>query len=486
MITDTEGRIEYVNPKFTQMTGYTLEEAVGQKPSLFKSGFTLPEVYRELWSAVRSGGEWRGELHNRKKNGEFYWISSSICSITDESGKPTQYLAVQEDITERKLMNERFLRAQRMESIGSLAGGVAHDLNNILAPIMMSASILTEELPRETSRQFITTIEEAAQRGADIVRQLLTFARGVEGQRAPFAPKLLFDQLERIVRETFPKSIAFTVYPEEDLWALVGDLTQLQQVLLNLCVNARDAMPSGGELTLSIANCEVTDASAYASPDAHTGRFVRLEVADTGTGISETVIEKIFDPFFTTKEPGKGTGLGLSTAVGIVRSHGGFMVVDSAPGCGSRFHVFIPASLESTLRPPEVREPAPPMGNGETVLVVDDEPEILKVTEAVLVRFGYRVVFASNGVEALAKYQANSGAIAVVLTDLMMPVMDGVQLARALKESYPGVRIVATSGHGEEAHRTELLPLGIESFLKKPFSATQLLKTLRDAIRERA
>ena len=482
LITDTEGRIEYVNPKFTAISGYTLEETIGQKASMLKSGLTPPEVYKELWQTVRAGGEWRGELHNRKKNGELFWESASICAITDEGGKITHFLAVKEDITERKLMIERFLRAQRMESIGSLAGGVAHDLNNILAPIMMSASMLNEDLPAHTFQQFVTTIGEAAQRGADIVRQLLTFARGVDGHRTVFAPKLLFEQLERILRETFPKSIAFTVSVADDLWSIVGDLTQLHQVLLNLCVNARDAMPEGGTLELSATNCDLAETSVFVSPDARPGRYLRLAVADSGSGISKTVVDKIFDPFFTTKEPGKGTGLGLSTALGIVRSHGGFMVVDSELGRGSNFQVFLPAVSEVQRPPVDNAPPDAPAGNGETILIVDDEPEILKVTQAVLTRFNYKVIQASHGVEALAKYQADPAAVSLVLTDLMMPVMDGIHLARALKEISPGLRIVATSGHGEDAHRSELVPLGVEVFLKKPFSMPQLLTTLHDAL----
>ena len=484
IITDTHGTVEYVNPKFTAVTGYSMSEIVGRKANVLKSGLTSPEVYAELWRTIQAGKEWSGELHNRKKNGELFWESASISPITDGKGTVTHYLAVKEDITERKLMTERFLRAQRMESIGSLAGGVAHDLNNILAPIMMAASMLQENLPAATTRQFISTIAEAAQRGADIVRQLLTFARGVEGERTAFEPKLLLEQLGRILHETLPRSINIAGSTAPGLWTLTGDLTQLYQVLLNLCVNARDAMPDGGTLTLSADNREVDETFAVLSPDARTGRHVRFEVADTGTGMSPDIISKIFDPFFTTKEQGKGTGLGLSTALGVVRSHHGFMLVRSELGKGSVFEVFVPATPNAVLIPSDPKPQQPPTGNQETILIVDDEPEILRTIQAVLTCNGYRVLTAPNGAEALSIYLADPEAIALVLTDLIMPVMGGIQLVRELKSRNPKLPVIAASGHGEEMYRKDLLPLGVSFFLPKPFEVTRILGVLHEALHQ--
>ncbi len=344
VITDTEGRIEYVNPKFTAITGYTLEEVVGQKPSLLKSGHTPRETYTKLWDTITAGREWRGEFQCKKKNGDLFWESASICPIHSRSGRITHYLCVKEDITERKQMEENLLRAQRLESIGSLAAGVAHDLNNILAPIMMSASMLNDDLPSSTRRELVTTIEEAAQRGAEIVRQVLTFARGVEGRRATLNPEIVINQVFRIIRETFPKSIDFKQFVPEDIWHINGDLTQLHQVLLNLAVNARDAMPSGGTLDLSARNYAFSETTAPIFPAAKAGRYVIMEVRDSGSGIPARTIDRVFEPFFTTKGHGQGTGLGLSTALGIIRSHGGFMHVTSEEGEGSLFQVFIPAN----------------------------------------------------------------------------------------------------------------------------------------------
>ena len=392
VITDTAGKIEYVNPKFTAITGYTLNEAVGKNPSILKSGKTPRETYTKLWQTITAGQEWRGEWQCVKKNGELFWESASICPIHDRSGRTTHFLAVKEDITERKQMEENMLRAQRLESIGSLAGGVAHDLNNILAPIMMSASMLRNKLPPVTHDELVATIEEAAQRGADIVRQVLTFARGVEGQRITLNPELIIDQVARIVRETFPKTINFETFVPADAWSIVADLTQLHQVLLNLLVNARDAMPSGGTLAIFAENCTLEESAAMLHPaGAKAGRYLKLMVRDTGAGIPPRAIDRVFEPFFTTKEHGKGTGLGLSTALGIVRSHGGFIQVQSEEGKGTVFQVFIPAIVSTKPDGGQQMQAEIPLAKGELVLVVDDELYVDESAEAEMRALGIEI-----------------------------------------------------------------------------------------------
>jgi len=484
IITDAEGNMEYVNPKFTALTGYSSEESIGKNPRILKSGETSSETYKALWNTIKSGGEWRGEFHNRKKNGELFWESASISSITDERGKITHFLAVKEDISEHKRLNEQFLRAQRIENIGTLASGVAHDLNNILAPIMMASSMLSEDIPKETHDTLVTTIQEAAERGADIVKQVLTFARGVEGRKTTLRPELLVGQIMRILRETFPKSIAFSTSMPKDLWSVSGDVTQLHQVLLNLCVNARDAMmPDGGTLAVSAENIEIDENYAATAQDAKPGRFVVLKVIDSGCGIPPAIIDKIFDPFFTTKDPGKGTGLGLSTVMGIVRSHGGFVEVNSQKAGGSIFRVFIPAVVGGlTELPGDTELPPEPKGRGEAILMVDDEAEILTVAAVVLNKNGYKILTARDGIEALTVYVNNLADINLVLTDIMMPMMDGVNLTRALKKINPGVRIIAASGHAEESREKELITLGICAYLKKPFNNRQLLEAVHGAL----
>lgn len=482
IITDTAGNIEYVNPKFSSVTGYSFKEAVGRNPRFLKSGKTPPEVYRTLWKTIVAGQEWHGELQGKKKNGDIYWESASISSITDKSGRISHYLAVTEDITERKKRDENVIRSQRLESIGELASGIAHDLNNILAPIMMSASVLREEQFTATCCDLVTMIEQAAARGADIVRQLLTFARGVEGDRVVLKSEAVVGQVAHIIRQTFPKSINFQISAQEGVWCIMANLTQLQQVLLNLCLNARDAMPSGGKLLLSAENCDFSGGQPLPDPGAKPGRYVKLEVVDSGTGIPADVIDKVFDPFFTTKELGKGTGLGLSTALGIVRSHNGFVTVYSEPGKGAAFQVYIPATVEALRGARETTERPAAKGNGELILVVDDEPGIRSITEKIIKRNGYEVITAANGVEALKIYSDNSSCIKLLVTDLMMPLMDGAKLTREIKEINPRLPIIVASGYCDATTESEMQALGVAMRLAKPYGQDQLLSAIHETI----
>jgi len=394
-----------------------------------------------------------------------------------------QHLA--EEIQQRKLLEHKLLRAQRMETIGLLAGGVAHNLNNTLAPIMMASSMLNSDLPYENRREFITTIEESAQRAAEIIQQMLVFARGLDGKQVAFQPQSLIGDVTKFINATFPKSISLHESFSDDLWLVKGDQTQLHQVLLNLCVNAKDSMMEGGLLTFHAENCDVDESFDGLTAGTQPGNFVRLDVTDTGTGIPREIIEKIFDPFFTTKEVNKGTGLGLSTVVGIVRSHGGFLKVDSELGKGSTFSVFLPASQEVDVPLALQPDEAKPQGHGELILVVDDEKPIRHMTQAILQKNGYEVVTANDGDEALRTY-GNNRDIKLVLTDVSMPVMDGVALSRALKAAQPKVKIVAASGRIEKTDRTELSDLGVKTFLMKPYRMEQLLKAVHEGMYELA
>jgi PAS domain S-box-containing protein len=482
VITDTLGNIQYVNPKFTAVTGYTLEEVAGQNPRVLKSGESGPEEYKELWDTIASGHEWRGIFHNKKKNGELFWESASISPITNESGVITHFLAVKEDITERKQMEENILRTQRMESIGSLAGGMAHDLNNILAPIMMSASMLREEtLASEVRAHLIAGIEEAVHRGADIVNQVLTFARGARGKHIALSVHALAKQVGQFVRETFPKSIAFSLNFPEGLWNVAGDLTQLHQVLLNLCVNARDAMPDGGCLRIDAENHEIQKDDPLLA-EAKPGSYVKISVSDTGLGIGKEIMDRIFEPFFTTKEPGKGTGLGLSTVIGILRSHGGFVTVHSELGCGSVFNIFLPATHEEVDLTVERADSAVTKGRGETLLIVDDEVDILGILKMVLEQNQWNVICATDGVEGLAAYLNSSDTIKAVLTDMIMPNMDGLSLIRAIRKLDPHLPILVASGYGHETSMNELNELGVAGFMKKPFNAAIIQSKVAEAL----
>ena len=386
---------------------------------------------------------------------------------------------LQAEMDQRKQAEAHLLRAQRLESIGTLASGIAHDLNNMLSPILMSAELLRMKVPHEF-QHLVSMIETSAERAAGVVKQVLTFARGIEGERLPLQPRQLIREMEKIIAETFPRLVRLESRLPGDLSLIEGDSTQLHQVLLNLCVNARDAMPHGGTLRIEADNFEADEQFASMTPGARVGPYVILRVSDTGSGIPQHLIEKIFDPFFTTKEVGKGTGLGLSTVIGIVRSHEGFLDVRSESGKGTTFEIFLPAVPDGPPFVPKRDESLSAAGHGELILVVDDESAIRAATQSVLAQNGYRTLSAANGVEALAIFAEQSDRIDAVLSDVMMPLMDGVALCRTLKRMNPEVRIVATTGSGDDSRFQELNSLHIDRILSKPFTTGSLLGTLAE------
>jgi PAS domain S-box-containing protein len=605
VITDSTGNIEYVNPKFSEVTGYALVEVLGQNPRILKSGEMPPEQYRQMWQAITSGRDWRGEFHNRRKNGTLYWESATISPVRDTRGVITHFLAIKQDITEHKLalerireqaalldqtqdailvlglnrhlrylnrsaerfyaprpgplddldapsllfqehpercaevcqatmegghwsgeitgitalgvrrvvrsrwslvhdtagrpfsflivntdvteqkrLEEQFLHAQRMEGIGTLASGVAHDLNNILSPILMAADMLRPVVTKPEDLEVITLLENGARRGADIIKQLLTYGRGVEGERVAVQPRSLLKEMVKVIRETFPKNITVEQQIPENLWTVLADPTQIHQVLLNLCINARDAMPQGGRLTITAENLIVDAAYTAVNPEARPGPCVVLRVGDTGTGIPPEILHKIFDPFFTTKEPGKGTGLGLSTVLGIVKSHEGFVQVDSRMGEGTQFKVYLPASVESTELPPEPSTDPMPEAHGELVLLVDDEDSVRAVGRYALESSGFRVITAADGAEALMVFSRSRVPIRAVVTDMIMPVMDGAALIRALRRHSPDLPLVAMCGLSDEESVAVQAGISRNAFLHKPFSTAKLVRMLHKVLGE--
>jgi len=387
------------------------------------------------------------------------------------------------DFSDQQESQAQQLHLQRLESIGTLASGMAHDLNNVLSPILMSIDILSDEQLTHAHRLHILDgLRRSAQRGATMVRQVLSFARGMEGQRVPVSSELLIHDLAEIIQETFPKGIRFKVEKADALWSVRGDGTQLHQALLNLCVNARDAMTQGGSLVLSADNRVLDESYSAMNPGARPGPYVVVRVTDSGAGIRPEIRDKIFDPFFTTKDPGKGTGLGLSTVLAIVRGHAGFIRVKSEPGKGSSFEVYLPADgakVEETAAP---SVPAAESGGGELILVVDDEEVILDISRKTLERRGYRVLTATEGATAVALYAQHGKDVAVVLTDMMMPVMDGITTLHALRRINPAVKVIAASGLSSNMNPAKMSDAGVRFFLHKPYRAETLLKTLREAI----
>lgn len=479
MVLDLSDRITFWNKSAERLYGWSVEAAMGRDANELlhkKASGELKEVQRVMFES----GEWVGELRQTTQGGEEIIVESRQTLIRDRDGEPESILVVNTDITERKKLEAQFLRAQRLESIGTLAGGIAHDLNNILTPILMASEVIKSKLKDPESRSVLSTLESSAMRGADMVKQILMFARGAGGQRTEFQTKHILRDLEKIIQETFPKSIEVRVEVANDLWMVCGDATQVHQVLLNLCVNARDAMPEGGTLRITAENIRVppTDPTGQAGPEPH----LVIEISDTGTGIAKEVGEKIFDPFFTTKAPGKGTGLGLSTALSIIRSHGGFMKVDSVPKQGTRFRVFLPA-VESTQSAEPVRAHTElPGGRGELLLVVDDDTSIREMTRATLESFGYRVITAANGAQAIATFARNTDGIKLVLMDIMMPIMQGTESIVALRRinsKTPVILVTGLSGEEGSGHPDGSVA---DIVIRKPYTLATLLKTVRNTL----
>ena len=389
---------------------------------------------------------------------------------------------VARDNNERRKLEEQFLRAQRMESIGALAGGIAHDLNNVLAPILMSIDLLRLPGPGARTQSILTTIEASARRGAGMVQQILSFARGVEEPRAVIHAGPIIRDIQNLVMDTFPKNIRFHLELAQGLPPFIGDPTQMHQVLLNLCVNARDAMPAGGSITLSAKELQVDETQAAAIPGAKPGPYVQIKVEDSGGGIPPDVLDKIFAPFFTTKEHGKGTGLGLSTVLGIVKNHDGFLRVESAAGQGTAFTICLPAHPASSGPVAAKKEQMHPHGNGELILVVDDEAAVRAITEETLESFGYRVLTAADGTEAVALYARHQADVAAVFTDLMMPVMDGPATIQVLRQMNPEVKIIAASGQNAEGSAAKVAEMGVNHFLPKPYTSLALLMMLERSL----
>jgi PAS domain S-box-containing protein len=412
------------------------------------------------------------------------WVEMSGAPFREEATGLSLVLGVSHDITERKKLEHQALRTQRMESIGTLAGGIAHDLNNTLGPIIMSLDLLKLKFTDANSQELLAIISSSAQRGADMVRQVLSFARGVEGRRMDVQFKHLLAEMEKIAKDTFSKNIQIRTIIPHDLWTVSGDPTQLHQVLLNLCVNARDAMPNGGALTLAAENLTLDAHYAGLSwnLEAKPGPYVSIHVTDTGSGIPPTMVDKIFDPFFTTKELGKGTRLGLSTSLGIVKSHGGFIRVYSEMGKGTKFSVYLPGQTEASPAVAEQLAASMPRGAGELILVIDDEAAVRQITQQTLEAFGYRAVLASDGADAVAVYARLGATIAAVITDMMMPIMDGPATIQVLRRMNPLVRIIGASGLSVTDQVAQAINLGVSHFLPKPYTAETLLKVLKQAL----
>jgi len=484
VVCNLANRIQYWNKGAERLYGWSARETSGSE--LTEWLLRDADAVHAAQTVLLEKEEWQGELQRVTKDGRSVIVHSRWTLLRDTQVKPKSFLSIDTDITERKRLESQFLRNHRIESVGRLASGIAHDLNNILAPILASVPMLRTGLPEAEFDKTLATIETSAQRGADIVEQLLTYARGVEGERAIVQVRRLIHELAGIIEHTFPRNIAFAPQGTENLWPVNADATQLHQVFMNLCVNARDAMPQGGTLTVTAENLELDENYVSMNPVATVGPYVVIRVIDTGKGIPRELMDKVFDPFFSTKDLGKGSGLGLSTVLGIVKSHGGFLDLRSELGKGSTFEIYLPAIPNAQVQTSATQPPIRTRGRGELILVVDDESNICDVTKKTLEKSGYKVLTASDGIDAIAVYSQYRGKIDLVLTDIRMPILDGVALIRALKKLEPQIKVIASSGIASSGGRlermAELEELGVRGFLSKPYTAEQMLATFDEAL----
>jgi PAS domain S-box-containing protein len=482
MVRNLDQQLLFLNKSAEQLYGWTAAEVLHRNINELLNTTPAEELIQAIATVVEKG-EWQGELVKLKKDGTPTVVASRWTLVRDEEGQPKSILTVDTDITDKKFLEKQFLRAQRMESLGTLAGGIAHDLNNILTPILAAAQLLPLTLPHldERNQHIVQMLVDSSRRGSDLVQQILSFARGMDGQRAVLQVGHLLAEVVNIARQTFPKQIQIERdISTRELWTVSADATQLHQVFMNLCINARDAMLNGGTLSIAAENLLADENYVRMNLDAHIGSYVVITVSDTGLGMTPEVIERIFDPFFTTKEEGKGTGLGLSTVLGIVKSHGGFINVYSEVGTGSHFKVYLPASESEESTQSAKTSSNTLMGDGELILTVDDEASIREITKISLEAFNYRVLTAKDGIDALALFAKQHQEIRFVLLDLMMPSLDSATIIRTLQTIDPKVQIITMSGLATH----ELLPSNIshnvKAFLAKPFTAQELLQTLHN------
>jgi two-component system cell cycle sensor histidine kinase/response regulator CckA len=480
IVTDLAGAVSFWNQGAERITGWLAAEVIGKKFAEIFGGKC--EARLKAWhEALAAADEWRGELQLLKKTGQLLILEGSSTLIRDDRGQPKSRLSIVSDVTEQKKLHEQFLRAQRLESIGMLAAGIAHDLNNVLAPILMAAPMLRERASDPGDLRMLETLEKSAERGAGLVRQILAFAQGTDGGRQLVQVKHLVRDISGIVRETFPKNIRLEEEIPRAPWPVNANPTQIHQVLLNLCVNARDAMPNGGTLYLRVEHAVLDEKAATGIEGARPGTWVVLHVEDTGTGIAPEVLAHMWEPFFTTKELNKGTGLGLSTVRGIVDGHGGFVTLRTVVGEGTTFRVYLPAAEPDLKTASATLHPFLQRGTGELILIADDELHVRDVTAATLARHGYRVLLAGDGTEAVALFAPRSSEIKLVITDLGMPNLDGAAFAGIVRHLNPRVKILAISGD-TSAKSTPQLQSFSDAFVLKPFKADALLAAVHQLL----
>jgi len=483
VIADILGNIQYVNPAFENVTGYKKAEVIGKNPRLLKSGKHHIAFYENLWKTISQGNIWKGRFINKKKDGTLYDEQATISPVRDTNGRIVNYIALKRDISNEIKLEEQLRQSQKLQTIGTLAGGIAHDFNNILAPLFGYTEMLLQDVAKD-SRMYkdLQQIFKAAQRAKDLVHQILTFSRQTESEPKPFLIHLIVKEALKLLSASIPATIRIKKDIHSNCGMILADPTQIHQVIMNLCTNAAYAMrEQGGTLEVKLDRVELDEQIIQGFENLKKGDYIRLQVSDTGIGMDKKTMERIFEPFFTTKPVGEGTGLGLSVAHGIIKNHGGEITVESEPGKGSRFQVFLPL-IQSDAFQHLAKEQQSFKGNQEHILVIDDEVELVQMLKTMLERLNYRISAKTNSLEALALFQDNPYNFDLIISDFTMPDMTGTQLAKELLSLRPDIPIILTTGSRNVINSEKAEQLGIKDFILKPFSQTEISLTLRQVL----
>ncbi len=484
IITDAKGIIQYVNPAQEILSGYNRDELIGRTPNVLETDFHHVDFHKQLWDAIGIGEAWSGRFVNKKKDGTEYHEDATISPIYDHSGNLTNFVVVQHNVTQQVALQEQLFQAQKMEAIGTLAAGFAHDFNNKLQVIdgYVDLMLFDKDLP-DTWKQDMRIIKQAVDSSAELIKGMMVFSRKTPIELQPIDLNKLVAQTGSMLARSISKIIEIVLLLADDLWAITAAPNQIDQILMNLAVNARDAMPDGGRLTLETKNIVLDQEYCSFDPLVKPGRYVLIEVSDTGAGMDKETASHIFEPFFTTKGEGKGTGLGLAVVYGIVEQHGARIICDSAPSVGTTFRIYFPA-IEKVHEEEYFENKEPPRGEGETILLVDDEPHLRDIVARQLVGANYRVIKASNGNEALNLYEEHREQISLIILDLLMPELNGRQCLEDLLVMDPNVRVLIASGAMNSAIEADLKEIGARGLIAKPFETSQLLEEIRKIIDE--
>jgi PAS domain S-box-containing protein len=485
IITDPEGNIQFVNEAFSRITGYTIEEAMGQNPRILKSGVHDASHYKRMWDTLLSGKVWKGHIINRRKDGGIVEEDATISPLYDDSGVLVNFVAIKRDVTDQIMLERQVRQAQKMEAIGVLAGGIAHDFNNILSAIIGYTEMAMDEIEDGPAKQDLNEVLKGGHRAKDLVRQILTFSRQSEHELRPTEPHTILMDSIMLLRASLPSTVEIIEKIEEDAGSIMGDPTQISQILMNLGANAAHAMPEkGGQLKFSLHRIRIEEELNTPSATIKPGDYIKISVADNGHGMVKEVIERIFEPFFTTKEVGKGTGLGLSAVHGIVMSHGGAITVDSEPGSGTEFTLYFPRISTRFVKAEGEDESS--FSGAERILHVDDEEAIVTVVQRGLSKLGYKVTGKSSAKEALAMFTEEPSRFDLAVVDLTMPEMTGDEVIREIRKLRPTLPVILTTGYSQGFPHKQALEMKINRQVTKPLAVKDLAKSIRAALKEAA